>query len=308
MTRKEQITQSDVTKVLLVLLGLMIAAGAGYGLVPRTTFSDNPALAMVPQMVYVALIYMPTPLYALLISKFLLGVDVPFRRLLLFKGLSFKNYFLAAGIFLLWLAIMVGLVALLGWMWPEVFGAFVQTNAQLLANIERLFGSAANAGLDLPSPLILLPIGAVGTLMAGLTINALFAMTEEIMWRGYLSQKITLPFYKKHLLIGFIWGAWHVPLIALGYNYGAENALLGVPMFIAFYMSFALLFGLLIERTKVTWLAAILHGTFSGLAGIFTLLIVGGSPLLASSAVGVVSVVAMLLNFVLWRRFIKIEE
>ena len=79
-------------------------------------------------------------------------------------------------------------------------------------------------------------------------------------------------------------------------------------MFIAFYMSFALLFGLLIERTKVTWLAAILHGTFSGLAGIFTLLIVGGSPLLASSAVGVVSVVAMLLNFVLWRRFIKIEE
>lgn len=124
MTRKEQITQSDVTKVLLVLLGLMIAAGAGYGLVPRTTFSDNPALAMVPQMVYVALIYMPTPLYALLISKFLLGVDVPFRRLLLFKGLSFKNYFLAAGIFLLWLAIMVGLVALLGWMWPEVFGAF----------------------------------------------------------------------------------------------------------------------------------------------------------------------------------------
>ena len=78
MTRKEQITQSDVTKVLLVLLGLMIAAGAGYGLVPRTTFSDNPALAMVPQMVYVALIYMPTPLYALLISKFLLSVDVPF--------------------------------------------------------------------------------------------------------------------------------------------------------------------------------------------------------------------------------------
>ena len=60
---------------------------------------------------------------------------------------------------------MVGLVALLGWMWPEVFGAFVQTNAQLLANIERLFGSAANTGLDLPSPLILLPIGAVGTLM-----------------------------------------------------------------------------------------------------------------------------------------------
>lgn len=302
MAHKESTIRSEVSKVLLVLLGLVIAAGAGYGLVLRATFFDDPALAMVPQIVYVALIYMPTPLYALLISKFLLGVDVPFRRLLSFKGFSLKNYGLATGIFLSWLAIMVGLVALLGWLWPEVFGAFVQTNAQLLANIERLFGSAANAQLDLPSPLILLPIGAIGALIAGLTINALFAIPEEIMWRGYLSQKIKLPFYKKHLLIGFIWGGWHVPLIALGYNYGAENALLGACVFIAFCMSFALLFGLLIERTKVTWLAAILHGTFNGIAGIFALLIVGGNPLLAGSAVGAVSVLAMLLTFALWRK------
>ena len=53
-------------------------------------------------------------------------------------------------------------------------------------------------------------------------LNALLTFGEEFGWRGYLLPKLLGLGARKALLIsGIIWGVWHWPIIAMGYNYGS---------------------------------------------------------------------------------------
>ena len=287
-------------KVLITLFVLTVLAGAGYWAVIAVTSGSAPPLALVLRLAYVAILYMPVPLYTLLLSRFMLRVPVPFRALLSLRQITAKRYALVAGLFLAWAVLMVGSVVILGWLWPETFGHLATTNGHLVHNLEKLIGTSVDASaINLPpTPLVMLPLGIVGALMAWLTVNAIFAMTEEIMWRGYLAQAFAgLSFCKKYATIGVLWGLWHIPLIALGYNYGAANALPGVVLFVGFCVVMSLVLGFVVERTRSVWLAAVLHGTFNGFSNVMSLLVVGGSSLLASSVVGVVSLVVWLVVF-----------
>ena len=99
----------------------------------------------------------------------------------------------------------------------------------------------------------------------GLTFSALFAFGEEYGWRGYLLRKL-LPLgeVKAALLVGLIWGAWHIPMIAAGLNYPTVNPLLAIVIFIPSTMLMSLLF------TRVFVLAggsvlvtAVMHGSLN---------------------------------------------
>ena len=282
-------------KVLITLFVLTALAGAGYWAVVSATGNSAPPVALALRLAYIAVLYMPVPSYTLLISCYVLSVPVPFRALLSLKQITAKKYALVAGLFLAWVVLMVGSVVILGWLWPETFGHLATTNGHLVHNLEKLIGTSVDASaMNLPPmPLVMLPLGIVGALMAGLTVNAIFAMMEEILWRGYLAQ----AFHKKYAMIGVLWGLWHIPLIALGYNYGAANALPGLVLFVGFCVVMSLVLGFVVERTRSVWLAAVLHGTFNGFSYIMPLLVVGGSSLLASSVVGVVSLVVWLVVF-----------
>lgn len=288
-------------KVLITLFLVTALAGGGYWAVIAATSSSAPPVALALRLAYIAVLYMPVPLYTLLLSRFMLGISIPFRALLSLKQITAKKYALVAGLFLAWVVLMVGSVVILGWLWPETFGHLATTNEHLVYNLEKLIGTSVDTStMNMPpTPLVMLPLGIVGALMAGLTVNAIFAMTEEIMWRGYLAQAFAgLSFCKKYATIGVLWGLWHIPLIALGYNYGAANALPGVVLFVGFCVVMSLVLGFVVERTRSVWLAAVLHGTFNGFSQVMLLLVVGGSSLLASSAVGVISLVAWLVVFV----------
>lgn len=294
------IKKEHCNKVLITLFVLTALVGAGYWAVIAATSSSAPPVALALRLAYVAILYMPVPLYTLLISRYVLSVPVPFRALLSLKQITAKKYALVAGLFLAWVVLMVGSVVILGWLWPETFGHLATTNEHLVYNLEKLIGTSVDTStMNMPpTPLVMLPLGIVGALMAGLTVNAIFAMTEEIMWRGYLAQAFAgLSFCKKYATIGVLWGLWHIPLIALGYNYGAANALPGVVLFVGFCVVMSLVLGFVVERTRSVWLAAVLHGTFNGFSQVMLLLVVGGSSLLASSAVGVISLVAWLVVF-----------
>ena len=287
-------------KVLITLFLLTALAGGGYWAVIAVTSGSAPLVALALRLAYVAVLYMPVPLYTLLLSRFMLGIPVPFRVLLSLKHITVKKYALVAGLFLAWAVLMISSVAILGWLWPETFGHLATTNEHLVYNLEKLIGTSVDTStMNMPpTPLVMLPLGIIGALMAGLTVNAIFAMTEEIMWRGYLAQAFAgLSFCKKYATIGVLWGLWHIPLIALGYNYGAANALPGVVLFVGFCVVMSLVLGFVVERTRSVWLAAVLHGTFNGFSQVMLLLVVGGSSLLASSAVGIVSLVAWLVVF-----------
>ena len=287
-------------KVLITLFLLTALAGGGYWAVIAVTSSSALPVALALRLAYIAVLYMPVPLYTLLLSRFMLGIPVPFRALLSLRQITVKKYALVAGLFLAWAVLMIGSVAILGWLWPETFGHLAMTNGHLVHNLEKLIGTSVDtSAMNMPpTPLAMLPLGIFGALMAGLTVNAIFAMAEEIMWRGYLAQAFAgRPFCKKYVTIGVLWGLWHIPLIALGYNYGTANALPGSVLFIGFCVVMSLVLGFVVERTRSVWLAAVLHGTFNGFSQVMLLLVVGGSSLLASSAVGVVSLVMWLVVF-----------
>ncbi len=284
-------------KVLITLFVLTALVGAGYWAVVSATGNSAPPVALALRLAYIAVLYMPVPLYTLLLSRLMLGIPVPFRALLSLRQITVKKYALVAGLFLAWAVLMISSVAVLSWLWPDTFGHLATTNGHLVHNLEKLIGASVDtSAMNMPpTPLAMLPLGIFGALMAGLTVNAIFAMAEEIMWRGYLAQAFAgRPFCKKYVTIGVLWGLWHIPLIALGYNYGTANALPGSVLFIGFCVVMSLVLGFVVERTRSVWLAAVLHGTFNGFSQVMLLLVVGGSSLLASSAVGVVSLLAWL--------------
>jgi len=58
-------------------------------------------------------------------------------------------------------------------------------------------------------------------LVAGYPVTVLLMLGEEIGWRGYLQEKVIDGFgaFKGILLLGLVWGLWHMPIALQGYNF-----------------------------------------------------------------------------------------
>jgi len=116
-------------------------------------------------------------------------------------------------------------------------------------------------------------------LVAGITVNAVAAFGEELGWRGFLLRSFReMSFLQASLLIGFIWGIWHAPLILMGHNY-PQHPVPGVFMMVVFCILLTpfLLYITLKARSVIA--AAIFHGTLNATAGISIMLIDGGNDL-----------------------------
>jgi len=157
---------------------------------------------------------------------------------------------------------------------PDMAGMFERYRDVLTA--EQL--AQMKASLEqLPVHPFFLTIGQ--GLIAGITINALFAFGEELGWRGFLLQELKpLGFARASLLIGFIWGLWHAPLILQGHNY-PQHPVIGVFMMIVFCILLTPLLNYITLRAKSVIAAAIMHGSVNGLAGIAIIMLSGGSDL-----------------------------
>lgn len=123
------------------------------------------------------------------------------------------------------------------------------------------FEQEVRAGGDV-DPLLRMGLQAM---VAGITINAIVALGEELGWRGLLHHDLELGFWKKSAVIGGIWGLWHAPLIALGHNY-PDHPALGVPMMILWTLAVAPIFTYVRVRSASIVAPGILHGTFNALA------------------------------------------
>jgi membrane protease YdiL (CAAX protease family) len=90
---------------------------------------------------------------------------------------------------------------------------------------------------------------------------------EEFAWRGYLlpklCEKLSVP--KAVLLSGLIWGLWHAPIIATGFNYGTTNILLGIVFMTAFCMVLGIITAFLFFKTKTVWVVVIFHAAVNGI-------------------------------------------
>lgn len=128
--------------------------------------------------------------------------------------------------------------------------------------------------------------------IAGCTINAVFAFGEEVGWRGWLARELgTLGFWRNSLITGLLWGAWHAPLIMVGHNY-PDHPVEGVFLFIGVCVGLAPWHLQVRQAGQTVWAAAMLHGTLNASAGV-TALVVGGSDLVVGVP-GVAGLLALL--------------
>jgi membrane protease YdiL (CAAX protease family) len=153
----------------------------------------------------------------------------------------------------------------------------------------------ALTGADLPVP----PMGyavsqAIQAMLIAPILNALATFGEEFGWRAYLQPKLMpLGGRKAVLLVGLVWGVWHWPVIAMGYNYGFDYPgfpWLGMLMMVWFTVVLAVIFGWLVLRGGSVWPSVIAHGALNGIAALGGLFLAGKpNMLLGPTPVGLVA-------------------
>jgi membrane protease YdiL (CAAX protease family) len=110
-----------------------------------------------------------------------------------------------------------------------------------------------------------------------------FILSEEIGMRGYLLPKLLeLGTNRALLLVGLVWGVWHLPLFYLTSLFPTGNPLIFVPLVIATIVAASFLFGYFRIATGSVWPGAVAHAVHNSLVDALGALTVTSSPVLVS--------------------------
>lgn len=240
--------------------------------------------------VYVlAITYMPTPAIAAIITQ-----RIIFKEKI--RDLGFGKIHIPAfvlfpiiGSLLLFTFVIAG---------SFIFGnllkvpGFGYVTGDSLAAIKNLLGDVTlPANANVPPMFILITSVFFSSLIAGFTINMLFALGEEIGWRGFLLNELKpLGFFKANLVIGVIWAFWHAPVILMGYNY-PSNPVLGVFAMNFVTIPLAFMFSLARIKSNSVITSAVMHGIFNAFAAI-TIAVAIGANIFIGTALGILGFVA----------------
>jgi uncharacterized protein len=229
--------------------------------------------------------------------------EKPFSNL----NLSFKlnKWFLAAGIVPFFYSFAaLGITLLI----PDV--SFSVTYEGLLSRVPPEQAELVRQQLSRFPPIIFLLIQLVSALAAGFTINALFALGEELGWRGYLLKALqNKKFMIVSLIIGTVWGLWHFPLILIGHNY-PQHPVAGVGMMVIFCILLTPMMIYVVIKSKSVITAAIFHGANNAICGVTVLYTVGGNDL-TNGITGVAGFIVLLsanLVFFVYDKYITKEN
>jgi membrane protease YdiL (CAAX protease family) len=108
-------------------------------------------------------------------------------------------------------------------------------------------------------PNLFLILGGVQSVLLAPILAIVIAFGEEYGWRGYLqSELFKMGRVRGVLLLGVIWGAWHWPIILMGFNYPG-HPLLGVLLMTLYTTGLAVVLGYAVLRSGSVLLAAYLH-------------------------------------------------
>lgn len=106
----------------------------------------------------------------------------------------------------------------------------------------------------LPGPATIAPL----VLSALVSVPLYFG--EELGWQGYLLPRLLHLGRTRGLLIGgAIWGAWHVPMTALGGSYPGHPMLLGIPVAVVTAMLLGTVIAAVRLSTGSVWAAVAAH-------------------------------------------------
>ena len=188
----------------------------------------------------------------------------PFRSLNL-NRLGSRRYYL-------WALFLPPLFAFIGGLLSLLFGlATLDPNFTMIRDAM----SAAPGGDAIP-PFAIVALQAAFAILLAPFINVLFALGEELGWRGWLLPNLMpLGQWKAILVSGVIWGIWHAPAVIQGLNYPGYPVA-GVFMMIVFCVLLGTILSWLTLNTDSPWVAALAHGAINASAGLPILFFVPG--------------------------------
>jgi membrane protease YdiL (CAAX protease family) len=174
---------------------------------------------------------------------------------------------------------------LIAWFLPPILAALTVLLTGLIGTgtfdpnfttMQQIADQTAKAtGQVVPVNILIISQLALG-LILGPAINIFATMGEELGWRGFLLPKL-LPVgqWKAIIISGLIWGFWHAPVIAQGYNFPLHPFLGIILMMFACVLLSAILSWLYL-KTQSPWSAALAHGSINAWGGLPIVFLVPG--------------------------------
>ena len=178
---------------------------------------------------------------------------------------------------------------------PEMTGFFERLRGRIpVEQLELLRAQAA------ASPIHIFWVALIQGLLAGVTVNAVAGLGEELGWRGFLLRELShMGFWRSSVFIGLIWGVWHAPVILQGHNY-PQHPVEGVFMMIIFCLLLSPLFSYTRIKSGSVIAAAIMHGTLNATGGLSIMVVEGGDDLV-TGVTGVAGfIVLLVVNFLIF--------
>ncbi|MFA9380971.1 MAG: CPBP family intramembrane glutamic endopeptidase [Acetanaerobacterium sp.] len=160
-----------------------------------------------------------------------------------------------------------------------------------LTVFKEMAASSGNAGLSAYNLLI---ISILQIIIIGPVANIIPTLGEELGWRGYLLPKLRELFPDRAALVitGVIWGAWHIPVIVMGHNYGTDYVgypWLGILAMIVFCVAIGVIEGYISIKLESAIPAAMIHSTVNAGAALPIYMTIGGyNPVLGPTIAGLV--------------------
>ena len=172
---------------------------------------------------------------------------------------------------------------LLALLWPVVAVASVVGLATFLGLAQPDFSLGGFSGGLSPAQGGEVPAADVATAVAALLLSAVLMTPllfgEEFGWRGYLQRRV---FPGRPLLAafatGFVWGAWHYPLVLFGYGSFSAGRLTGLLVYPVICVLLSVFYGWLMEKTESVWAPSLAHSAHNNVAVVLLLLMFAGGP------------------------------
>ena len=187
-----------------------------------------------------------------------------------------------------------------------------QAALNLLCGLGDLQGAQATIyGLPIPAAwyvpaaiVLFVAVSLVGVPLSGLA--AVFG--EEYGWRGFLQGRLdSLGRIPSALIVGLVWGVWHVPIILRG-AHTYPPTWLGLLLGIVFFALWGVVQSYAVYKTGGIWVPAFMHGVVNSVYAFTLNYIVRPHDRVVSFGLGVygLACLAVLVGFILrdpvWRR------
>jgi hypothetical protein len=140
----------------------------------------------------------------------------------------------------------------------------------------------------------------------------LFTFGEEYGWRGYLLPRL-LPLgeIRASVMLGVIWGVWHLPLLLAGLNYPGVNVWLAIIIFtfVTVALSFTYTWFYVASSGSVL-VAAVYHASTNQFSDTFWVppLLSGANPFAPSVVSAVLIMALVVVVYKLFRRSVRVED